>query len=170
MVPCCLEGRRQGSSSEGAIRSSCVESKARVRGGWAPLPDLPPGQLPWPAPLPLGGWGTQVRHSGAAHGFPMPPKEENPDLSPASFPVLRRSIRTQPRMPVLLSLVSLRKCFPCLSVAFSYSRKISWMRRSSWEVRPQVWRKAWIFSCRGTSGPPYSFKASSSRWQHRKVH
>ena len=45
----------------------------------------------------------------------------------------------------------------------SYSRKISWRRRSSWEVMPQVLRKAWIRWSRGSPGAPYSRNASRRR-------
>lgn len=45
----------------------------------------------------------------------------------------------------------------------SYSRKISWRRRSSREVMPQVLRKAWIRWSRGSPGAPYSRNASRRR-------
>lgn len=59
-----------------------------------------------------------------------------------------------------------RPLFPSSRFLFrfpSYSRKISWRRRSSWEVMPQVLRKAWIRWSRGSPGAPYSRNASRRR-------
>ena len=59
-----------------------------------------------------------------------------------------------------------RPLFPSSRFPFrfpSYSRKISWRRRSSWEVMPQVLRKAWIRWSRGSPGAPYSRNASRRR-------
>lgn len=59
-----------------------------------------------------------------------------------------------------------RPLFPSSRFLFrfpSYSRKISWRRRSSREVMPQVLRKAWIRWSRGSPGAPYSRNASRRR-------